>query len=275
MHGRGVGLSHRWAASSSAAGAVTWPTRSSRTCSALQPERSPRRLNSRLRLTRIRIFFPDFRHFRASPAATAAAMPDAVNRSRVMKGNPRVIELLNEALQGRVDRDQPILAALSPARQLGRQETRRYERHELIDEMKHADKFADRILFLDGFPNFQSLNPLAHRRERRGNPQADLAAEHEAVEMYRNGVAECEALKDYVSRDLFAEVLQGRGRTCRLHRDPVRPDPPDGHPELRPAAERGRRRLARADTIAPLFIVLGHPSAGGHDDRHTARATAS
>jgi bacterioferritin len=82
------------------------------------------------------------------------------------------------------------------------------ERHESIDEMKHADKFSERILFLEGMPNFQSLGSLRIGESVEEILKADLAAEHEAVAMYRNGVAECEALKDYVSRDLFAEVLK-------------------------------------------------------------------
>ena len=74
--------------------------------------------------------------------------------------------------------------------------------------MKHADKFSERILFLDGMPNFQALGSLRIGESVEEILKADLAAEHEAVAMYRNGVAECEALKDYVSRDLFAEVLR-------------------------------------------------------------------
>jgi len=125
-----------------------------------------------------------------------------------MKGNPRIIELLNEALRAELTAINQYWLHYRLLDNWGVKKLAAYERHESIDEMKHADKFADRILFLDGFPNFQALNPLRIGEGVEEILRADLAAEHEAVEMYRNGVAECEALKDYVSRDLFAEVLK-------------------------------------------------------------------
>ncbi len=125
-----------------------------------------------------------------------------------MKGNPRVIELLNEALKAELTAINQYWLHYRMLDNWGVKKLAEYERHESIDEMKHADKFTDRILFLDGFPNMQSMNPLRIGESVEEILKADLAAEHEAVEMYRNGVAECEALKDYVSRDLFAEVLR-------------------------------------------------------------------
>jgi bacterioferritin len=73
--------------------------------------------------------------------------------------------------------------------------------------MKHADRFAERILFLDGLPNFQALGRLRIGENVEEILKADLEAEREAVEMYRNGAAYCESVRDYVSRDLFTEVL--------------------------------------------------------------------
>ena len=125
-----------------------------------------------------------------------------------MKGNPRVIELLNEALKAELTAINQYWLHYRMLDNWGVKKLAEYERHESIDEMKHADRFTDRILFLDGFPNMQSMNPLRIGESVEEILKADLAAEHEAVEMYRNGVAECEALKDYVSRDLFAEVLK-------------------------------------------------------------------
>jgi bacterioferritin len=83
-----------------------------------------------------------------------------------------------------------------------------YERKESIDEMKHADRFSERVLFLDGLPNFQALGRLRIGESVEEILKADLEAEYEAVEMYRNGVAECEKLGDFVSRELFEEVLR-------------------------------------------------------------------
>ena len=125
-----------------------------------------------------------------------------------MKGNPRVIELLNEALKAELTAINQYWLHYRMLDNWGVKKLAELERHESIDEMKHADRFADRILFLDGMPNFQALGSLRIGENVEEILKADLAAEHEAVEMYRNGVAECEALKDYVSRDLFAEVLK-------------------------------------------------------------------
>ena len=125
-----------------------------------------------------------------------------------MKGNPRVIELLNEALKAELTAINQYWLHYRMLDNWGVKKLAALERHESIDEMKHADRFSERILFLDGVPNFQALGSLRIGESVEEILKADLAAEHEAVAMYRNGVAECEALKDYVSRDLFAEVLR-------------------------------------------------------------------
>ena len=125
-----------------------------------------------------------------------------------MKGDPKVIELLNEALRAELTAINQYWLHYRLLDNWGVRKLAEYERHESIDEMKHADKFTDRILFLDGFPNMQSLNPLRIGESVEEILKSDLEAELEAVEMYRNGVAYCESVKDYVSRDLFAEVLR-------------------------------------------------------------------
>jgi bacterioferritin len=129
-----------------------------------------------------------------------------------MKGNPRVIELLNEALKAELTAINQYWLHYRMLDNWGVKKLAQYEREESIDEMKHADRFSERILFLDGLPNLQSLNQLRIGESVEEILKADLDAEYEAVEMYRNGVAECEALKDYVSRDLFAEVLKDEER---------------------------------------------------------------
>ena len=125
-----------------------------------------------------------------------------------MKGDPKVIELLNEALKAELTAINQYWLHYRMLENWGVKKLAEYERHESIDEMKHADRFTDRILFLDGFPNMQSLGSLRIGESVEEILKADLAAELEAVEMYKNGVAYCESVKDYVSRDLFAEVLK-------------------------------------------------------------------
>ena len=124
-----------------------------------------------------------------------------------MKGDPKVIELLNEGLKAELTAINQYWLHYRLLENWGVNKLAEYERHESIDEMKHADKFSDRILFLDGFPNFQALGSLRIGETVEEILKADLEAELEAVAMYREGVAYCESVKDYVSRDLFAEVL--------------------------------------------------------------------
>ena len=125
-----------------------------------------------------------------------------------MKGDPKVIELLNEALKAELTAINQYWLHYRLLDDWGVKKLADYERHESIDEMKHADKFAERILFLDGFPNFQALGSLRIGETVEEILKSDLDAEYEAVTMYRNAVRVCDELGDYVSRDLFAEVLR-------------------------------------------------------------------
>jgi bacterioferritin len=80
-------------------------------------------------------------------------------------------------------------------------------RAESIEEMEHADKFVDRILFLDGFPNLQVLDPLKIGQSVKEILECDLAAENEARALYQEAATYCHSVKDYVSRDLFEELM--------------------------------------------------------------------
>jgi bacterioferritin len=82
-----------------------------------------------------------------------------------------------------------------------------YEHHESIDEMKHADKLIERILFLDGLPNLQQLGKLLIGETPREALECDLKLEYDALPALKAGVAYCEQVGDYVSRQLFADIL--------------------------------------------------------------------
>ena len=125
-----------------------------------------------------------------------------------MKGDNKVLELLNEALKNELTATNQYWLHYRLLDNWGVHKLAAFERSESIDEMKHADRLAERILFLDGLPNFQLLGRLHIGENVEEILKADLEAEHEAVEMYRNAVAECESLRDFVSRDMFAEVLR-------------------------------------------------------------------
>jgi bacterioferritin len=82
-----------------------------------------------------------------------------------------------------------------------------FERSESIDEMKHADRLAERILFLDGLPNFQALGRLRIGENVEEILRADLELELEALTHLKGAIAHCEGVRDYGSRDLFSEIL--------------------------------------------------------------------
>lgn len=125
-----------------------------------------------------------------------------------MKGDPKVIEFLNEALKAELTAINQYWLHYRLLDHWGVTKLAEYERAESIDEMKHADRFAERILFLDGFPNFQALGRLRIGETIEEVLKADLEGEYEAVELYRNAIVHCESVRDFTSRDMFAEVLR-------------------------------------------------------------------
>ncbi len=124
-----------------------------------------------------------------------------------MQGDAKVIEFLNAALLNELTAINQYWLHYRMLDNWGVKKLAEYERHESIDEMKHADKLADRILFLDGLPNFQAIGRLHVGETVEEILKADLATEHEAIPVLRDAVAHCESVRDYVSRDLFAEIL--------------------------------------------------------------------
>jgi bacterioferritin len=125
-----------------------------------------------------------------------------------MKGDSKVIEFLNEALKNELTAINQYWLHYRLLDNMGVKKLAELERHESIDEMKHADKLAERILFLEGLPNFQMLGRLKIGETVEEILRADLELEHEAIPMLKDAIAHCESVRDYVSRDLFAEILE-------------------------------------------------------------------
>ena len=125
-----------------------------------------------------------------------------------MKGDVKVIELLNEALKNELTAVNQYWLHYRLLDNKGIAKLAEFERHESIDEMKHADKLAERVLFLDGLPNFQALGRLRIGENVEEMLRADLELEMEAVEQLKGAIAHCESVRDYSSRDLFAEILR-------------------------------------------------------------------
>jgi bacterioferritin len=124
-----------------------------------------------------------------------------------MKGDAKVIEFLNEALKNELTAVNQYWLHYRLLDNMGITKLAAYERHESIDEMKHADQLAERILFLDGLPNFQMLGRLRVGETVEEILKADLALENEAIPLLRKAIAHCESVRDFVSRDLFAAIL--------------------------------------------------------------------
>ncbi|MBP6380264.1 MAG: bacterioferritin [Sphingorhabdus sp.] len=125
-----------------------------------------------------------------------------------MKGDSKVIEFLNEALKNELTAINQYWLHYRMLDNLGVSKLAEYERHESIDEMKHADKLAERIFFLDGLPNFQMLGRLRVGESVEEILKADLELEYDALPLLKDAIAHCESVRDYVSRDLFAEILE-------------------------------------------------------------------
>jgi bacterioferritin len=125
-----------------------------------------------------------------------------------MKGVPKGLELLHVALKYELSASKQYWLHYRLLDNWGVDKLAQFERSESIDEMKHADRLAERILFLDGLPNFQALGSLRIGENVEEILKADLALEMEALGQLKGAIAHCEAIRDYVSRDLFSDILE-------------------------------------------------------------------
>lgn len=125
-----------------------------------------------------------------------------------MKGDAKVIEYLNAVLKGELTAINQYFLHYRMLDNWGAKKLAKYEYHESIEEMKHADKLMERILFLDGLPNLQSLNRLRIGENVPEVLQADLELEHDAVALLKEAIPHCDSVRDYVTRDLFVHILE-------------------------------------------------------------------
>ncbi|MFC3098507.1 bacterioferritin [Alteraurantiacibacter palmitatis] len=125
-----------------------------------------------------------------------------------MKGDDKVIDYLNQCLTNELTAINQYWLHYRVLDNWGIAKLAAYERHESIDEMKHADALADRVLFLGGLPNFQAIHKLKVGETVEEILKADLALEMEALPVLRDAIEYSESVRDYTSRDLFAHILE-------------------------------------------------------------------
>ncbi|HHX91784.1 MAG TPA: bacterioferritin [Paracoccus sp.] len=124
-----------------------------------------------------------------------------------MKGDPKVIEFLNSALRSELTAVSQYWLHFRLQKDWGFGHLADKSRAESIEEMHHADRLIDRIIFLEGHPNLQKLDPLRIGQTLRETLECDLAGEHDARKLYIEARRYCDEAGDFVTRGLFDELI--------------------------------------------------------------------
>lgn len=125
-----------------------------------------------------------------------------------MKGDKKVIDYLNQVLKGELTAINQYFLHYRMLDNWGVTKLAKYEYDESIDEMKHADRLMERIFYLDGLPNLQTLNRLRIGENVPEILQADLDLEYEALALLREAIPYCESIRDFGTRELLTDILE-------------------------------------------------------------------
>lgn len=125
-----------------------------------------------------------------------------------MKGDAQLIQHLNQILYNELIAINQYFLHSRMLRNWGFHKLAEHEYHESIDEMKHADTLTERILFLEGLPNYQDLGKLLIGESVQEILECDLKLEHKGIPDLRAAIAYAESIQDYVSRDLLKDILR-------------------------------------------------------------------